>query len=165
MDWKWLFIYPEQGVATVNELTVPVGTPVNFQLTSFTVMTAFFVPQLGSMIYTMPGMTTRLNLQADRPGDYPGLASHFSGNGFSDMHFLLHAVPAPDFASWASSTKSAAELDEKALAALKQNTTVAPAAYHNTDPELFDRFLQDSTKPPGEAGAPHRESDLPGKEK
>ena len=94
LDWKWLFIYPDQEVAAVNELVVPIGTPVEFMLTSATVMNAFFVPQLGSQIYTMPGMTTRLNLMADAPGDFPGLSSNFSGDGFSDMRFVVHAVSA-----------------------------------------------------------------------
>ena len=77
LDWKWLFIYPDQGIATVNQLVVPAGTPVNFRLTSATVWNSFFVPQFGSMIYTMPRMTTRLNLQADRPGVYDGLSAHY----------------------------------------------------------------------------------------
>ncbi len=93
LDWKWLFIYPDQGVATVNQLVVPAGAPVTFRLTSATVWNSFFVPQLGTMIYTMPGMTTRLNLQADKPGDYEGLSSHFSGDGFPGMKFAVHALP------------------------------------------------------------------------
>ena len=76
LDWKWLFIYPEQGIASVNHLTVPVGTPIGFELTSSGVMNSFFVPQRGSQIYTMSGMVTRLHLQADHPGTYPGLSGH-----------------------------------------------------------------------------------------
>ncbi|MEA2792649.1 MAG: cytochrome o ubiquinol oxidase subunit, partial [Bradyrhizobium sp.] len=87
LDWKWLFIYPDQKVATINTLTVPAGVPLQFQLTSASVMNAFFIPQFGSMIYTMNGMTTRLNLQADRPGTFQGLSAQFSGDGFADMHF------------------------------------------------------------------------------
>jgi cytochrome o ubiquinol oxidase subunit II len=89
LDWKWLFIYPDQQVAAVNQLEIPTGVPVEFVLTSATVMNSFFVPQLGSQIYTMPGMTTRLNLLAERAGDYPGLSANFSGDGFSDMCLLL----------------------------------------------------------------------------
>jgi len=85
LDWKWLFIYPDQGIATVNQLTIPVGTPVSFELTSAGVMNSFFVPQLGGQIYTMAGMVTRLQLQADHPGTYPGLSAQFSGDGFADM--------------------------------------------------------------------------------
>jgi cytochrome o ubiquinol oxidase subunit 2 len=84
LDWKWLFIYPDQGVATVNRLVVPAGAPIEFSLSSATVMNSFFVPQLGSMIYTMPGMTTQLNLLAESAGEYPGYSSQFSGDGFSD---------------------------------------------------------------------------------
>src|SRR6266513_2942022 len=85
LDWKWLFIYPEQGIATVNQLTIPVGTPVRFELTSSGVMNSFFVPQLGSQIYTMAGMVTRLQLQAEQSGTYRGLSAQFSGGGFADM--------------------------------------------------------------------------------
>src|SRR5438046_7722750 len=84
LDWKWLFTYPEEGIASVNKLVVPVGTPISFELTSSSVMNSFFVPQLGSQIYTMSGMVTRLQLQADHAGTYPGLAAMFSGAGFSD---------------------------------------------------------------------------------
>ena len=100
LDWKWLFIYPDQGVAAVNQLVIPVGTPVNFRLTSATVMNSFFVPQLGSQIYTMGGMTTHLNLLADHPGEYPGFSAMFSGDGFSEMRFVAKAVPPGDFDAW-----------------------------------------------------------------
>ena len=107
LDWKWLFIYPDQQVAALNELVIPTGVAVEFSLTSATVMNSFFVPQLGSQIYTMPGMTTQLNLLAAQPGDYPGLSANFSGDGFSDMRFLVHAVPAAEFASWLARTRAA----------------------------------------------------------
>ncbi len=97
LDWKWLFIYPEQGVASVNQLVVPAGVPVHFSLTSASVMNAFFVPQLGTMIYTMNGMTTQLNLQADQPGVFHGLSSQYSGDGFSGMAFEVRAVSSGDF--------------------------------------------------------------------
>ena len=82
LDWKWLFIYPQEGVASVNTLAAPVGRPIHFTLTSASVMNTFFVPQLGSMIYTMNGMADNLWLQADRPGDYYGLSGMISGDGF-----------------------------------------------------------------------------------
>jgi cytochrome o ubiquinol oxidase subunit 2 len=85
LDWKWLFIYPDEGIASVNQLTIPVGTPVSFELTSSSVMNSFFVPQLGSQIYTMAGMVTHLHLQADHPGTYRGLSAQFSGDGFADI--------------------------------------------------------------------------------
>src|SRR6202051_2770562 len=97
LDWKWLFIYPDQGVAAVNQLVIPAGTPVEFRLTSATVMNSFFVPQLGSQIYTMGGMTTHLNLLADEPGEFRGFSANFSGDGFSDMTFTVTAVPTAAF--------------------------------------------------------------------
>src|SRR6201994_1706616 len=100
LDWKWLFIYPEQGIASVNRLVVPVGTPIKFDLTSSSVMNSFFVPQLGGQIYTMSGMVTRLQLQADHLGRYPGLSAMFSGDGFADMRFMVEAVPNERFAQW-----------------------------------------------------------------
>ena len=105
LDWKWLFIYPDQGVATVNQLVVPAGTPVRFKLTSATVWNAFFVPQMGSMIYTMPRMTTRLNLQADRQGEFEGQSAHFSGDGFPGMQFKVQSIPADQFAMWAQGAR------------------------------------------------------------
>ena len=96
LDWKWLFIYPDQQVASVNHLVIPAGVPVSFQLTSASVMNSFFIPQLGSMIYTMNGMRTQLNLAADAPGTFAGLSSHYSGDGFSTMHFDVDSVPPND---------------------------------------------------------------------
>ena len=100
LDWRWLFIYPREHIATVNRLVVPTGVPVHFRLTSTSVMNSFFIPQLGSQIYTMAGMTTQLNLQADQAGTYPGLSAQFSGPGFSDMRFTLVADSSEKFASW-----------------------------------------------------------------
>ena len=105
LDWKWLFVYPEQGVASVNRLVIPAGTPVQFRITSATVMNSFFVPQLGSQIYAMAGMEAKLNLMADRPGRFRGLSAHYSGEGFSDMDFTVDAVPPRQFAAWAAGTK------------------------------------------------------------
>src|SRR5580692_7068161 len=105
LDWKWLFIYPDNGIASVNELVVPAATPIHFKLTSASVMNTFFVPQLGGMIYTMNGMADDLYLQADHPGVYAGRSAHFSGDGFSDMHFDVHAVPPAAFAAWVGQTR------------------------------------------------------------
>src|SRR6201994_4447237 len=104
LDWKWLFIYPDQRVATVNSMTVPVGAPLQLELTSASVMNAFFIPQLGSMIYTMNGMVTRLNLRADNLGTLQGLSSHFSGDGFPDMKFDVQVVPQLEFPNWVGRT-------------------------------------------------------------
>jgi cytochrome o ubiquinol oxidase subunit 2 len=139
LDWKWLFIYPDDKIATVNTLTIPVGRPLHFTLTSASVMNAFFIPQLGSMIYTMNGMTTQLHLKADVAGDYHGLSSHFSGDGFADMNFEVHAVPAADYAQWAGRGREAKQtLDAASYDELKQQSSkVAHAIYRLDDPELF----------------------------
>ena len=142
LDWKWLFIYPDQGIATVNQLVVPAGTPVSFRLTSATVWNAFFVPQMGTMIYTMPRMTTRLNLEADRVGTYNGQSSHFSGDGFPGMQFQVQAVPADKFAAWAASAHGGPALDLAAYDQLqKPSSYVKPFAYGAVAPGLFDTIV------------------------
>ena len=100
LDWKWLFVYPEEKVAAVNELVFPVDTPLNFRLTSDTVMNAFFVPQLGSMIYSMAGMQTKLHLIADETGQFEGMSSNYSGHGFNKMHFTAHSVSEAEYRQW-----------------------------------------------------------------
>lgn len=143
LDWKWLFIYPDKGIATVNQLVVPAGTPISFRLTSATVWNSFFVPQFGTMIYTMPRMATQLNLQADRPGVYQGISSHFSGDGFPGMQFKVHAVPPAQFASWAASAHGRGPaLDGPAYAELmKPSSYVAPMTYGAVTPNLFDQIV------------------------
>jgi cytochrome o ubiquinol oxidase subunit 2 len=155
LDWKWLFIYPEQQVAAVDQLVIPIGVPIEFMLTSASVMNSFFVPQLGSQIYTMPGMTTRLNLLAEHPGDYPGLSANFSGDGFSDMRFLVHAVPAPDFASWLAATRSdAPSLTADVYAQLASAGVKAKhQTYSSVDPNLYERIMQQA-QPGAAAGRP-----------
>ncbi|MGN6849394.1 MAG: ubiquinol oxidase subunit II [Sphingomicrobium sp.] len=142
LDWKWLFIYPDQGIATVNQLVVPAGVPVSYRLTSATVWNSFFVPQFGTMIYTMPRMTTRLNLQADKPGVYDGLSSHYSGDGFSGMRFKVHAVPPQQFAAWAASAHSGPPLDAATYDQLqKPSSYVKPFTYGSVAPDLFDAIV------------------------
>jgi cytochrome o ubiquinol oxidase subunit II len=142
LDWKWLFIYPDQGVATVNQLTIPVGTPIEFRLTSGTVMNSFFVPQLGSQIYTMGGMTTRLNLLASEPGQYQGFSANFSGRGFSRMRFVVDALPPGEFDTWLRQVRSSgAVLDDAGLAELTKPGLSAPATYRSAPPKLFERIL------------------------
>jgi len=149
LDWKWLFIYPDQGIATVNQLTIPVGTPVRFELTSSGVMNSFFVPQLGGQIYTMAGMMTRLHLQADHPGTYPGLSANYSGSGFADMRFNVDAVPAENFAQWVDATRGAGpELDAQAYADLaKPSSAVVPFTYRAVAPGLFSGILSAGMRP------------------
>ena len=149
LDWKWLFIYPDQGVAAVNDLVVPAGRPVHFRITSASVMTAFFVPRLGSQIYAMNGMATQLNLQADRPGDYFGQASHFSGDGFSDMQFIVHAVPPAQFANWAARVRATGPLlDGPGYRMLsRQSKAVRPYTYRAVAPRLFDAVVRQELPP------------------
>ena len=143
LDWKWLFIYPEQHVAALNQIVVPAGTPVHFSLTSSSVWNSFFVPQLGSQIYTMRGMTTQLNLLADKEGSFFGLSTHFSGDGFSDMKFDLRAVSDKAFDDWIKAAQgSGAALDEAAYTALaKQSTADAPKTFNTVDPDLFGKVV------------------------
>jgi cytochrome o ubiquinol oxidase subunit 2 len=155
LDWKWLFIYPDQGVAAVNQLVIPAGTPVQFRLTSATVMNSFFVPQLGSQIYTMGGMTTHLNLLADNPGQYPGFSANFSGDGFSDMRFIVKSVSADDFNAWLEQTRGAGSaLDDAGFAELaKPSKAVPPATYRSVEPNLFERIIDQTVSGSGTAGA------------
>jgi cytochrome o ubiquinol oxidase subunit 2 len=143
LDWKWLFIYPDQGIATVNQLVVPQGTPVSYRLTSATVWNVFFVPQFGTMIYTMPRMATRLNLQADRPGMYDGLSAHFSGDGFPGMQFKAHVLPPDKFLVWARGQRgNGTTLDGRAYAELSRPTSyVKPMTYGAVAPGLFDAIV------------------------
>jgi len=143
LDWKWVFIYPEEGVASVNQLTIPAGTPVSLELTSSGVMNSFFVPQLAGQIYTMAGMVTHLNLQADSSGTYRGMSANFSGDGFADMHFNVEAVPPENFTQWVASTRDAGPmLDAQAYADLvKPSKAVAPFTYRSISPGLFAGIL------------------------
>jgi cytochrome o ubiquinol oxidase subunit 2 len=149
LDWKWLFIYPDQGIATVNQLVVPAGTPVSFRLTSATVWNSFFVPQMGTMIYTMPRMATHLSLQADRPGVYNGLSSHFSGDGFPGMQFEVQALPPAQFATWAQGAHgSALKLDGAGYAELSRPSSyVKPMTYGAVAPGLFDAIVANRAPP------------------
>jgi len=149
LDWKWLFIYPDQGIATVNTLTVPAGTPLHFSLTSASVMNVFFVPELGSMIYTMNGMTTQLYLQADHPGDFYGRSAHFSGDGFPGMEFTVHAVPTDAFQGFVQQTKSSGPtLDAAAYTELaKQSANVKPFTYSAVAPNLFSAITTQKLPP------------------
>jgi len=148
LDWKWLFIYPDLSVASVNQLVVPVGMPIHFNLTSASVMNAFFVPQLGSMIYTMNGMVTQLHLQADHAGDYNGLSAQFSGDGFPDMAFVVHAVPQNDFAGWlAEVRRTGPVLDRAGYADLSKRSTNQPFTYRQADPALFNAVVTQQIPP------------------
>jgi cytochrome o ubiquinol oxidase subunit 2 len=143
LDWKWLFIYPDLGIATVNQLAVPVGTPVNFSITSDSVMNSFFIPQLGTQVYAMAGMQTRLHLIADQAGDYAGLSANFSGKGFSDMKFRTLATSQQDFDAWVQKVKaSQTQLSMDQYATVAQPSEKAPVEYFSTvDPKLFNNII------------------------
>ena len=149
LDWKWLFIYPEQGIASVNHLIIPAATPISFDLTSSGVMNSFFVPQLGSQIYTMARMVTHLQLLADTPGTYPGFSAQFSGNGFADMQFAVDAVPREKFAQWAAATHDTGPtLDAPSYAELARPTQSVPSfTYRAVASDLFQSIVSPDTMP------------------
>ncbi len=147
MDWKWLFIYPEQEIATVNEFAMPVDTPVEFLITSDTVMNSFFVPQLGSMIYAMAGMENQLYLIADQTGDFRGLSANYSGFGFSGMKFKALVKSDQEFESWVSKVKSSpTALDSSTYKALSVKTKDHPVEHYATvNPLMFNRIIEKYT--------------------
>jgi len=155
LDWKWLFIYPEQGIGSINRLVVPSGVPLHFRITSASVFNVFFVPRLGSEIYSMYGMTTQLNLLAEQPGLYNGLSAHFSGDGFSDMAFEVQAVTTEQFLGWTSTVKTIGpDLDNAAYRGLlRQSQDVKPYTYRTVQSGLFDDIVTQRL-PPGEGPSP-----------
>jgi cytochrome o ubiquinol oxidase subunit 2 len=106
LDWKWLFIYPEQGIAVVNELAAPADVPITFKITASSVMNSFFIPALAGQIYAMPGMETELHAVMSSPGDFDGFSANYSGAGFSDMRFKFHSLSAGDFEHWVQAVKA-----------------------------------------------------------
>lgn len=143
LDWKWLFIYPDQNIATVNQLTFPVNVPISFRLTSDTVMTSFFIPQLGSQIYAMGGMQTQLNLLANKQGVYIGHNQQFSGRGYSSMNFNANAVSPEEFQSWVQGIKQTPEkLDVNRYEKLAQPSVGDPVTHFSSvTPDLFRHVL------------------------
>lgn len=143
LQWKWLFIYPEQNIATVNYLDFPVATPVNFQITSDAPMNSFWIPQLGGQIYAMAGMNTQLHLMANQVGSYRGVSANISGRGFADMHFTARATSSADFTKWVSAAKRSPyslSLDEyNSLAEPSENNP--PTAYSSADPGLYHQIV------------------------
>jgi len=151
LDWKWLFIYPDQHIASVNVLVAPAGTPVHFRLTSASVMNVFFVPQLGSEIYAMNGMVTELNLQADRTGTFHGLAANINGDGFADMYFEVRTVSTPEFSDWIRATQAEGPLLDDAgyRLLLRQSSHIEPYTYRFVSPHLFEAVASQQL-PPGD---------------
>ena len=149
LDWKWLFIYPEQGVATVNELALPINRPVQFDLTSTNMMNTFYAPTLAGMIYTMPGMRSRLHAVLNRPGTFEGLSANYSGAGFSDMRFKLYGVDQAGFEDWVGRVKaSGPALDTDRFLLLEKPSEKVPAMYFSgVDKTLFERVFKRCVRP------------------
>jgi cytochrome o ubiquinol oxidase subunit II len=149
LDWKWLFIYPEYGIATVNELAAPVDRPIAFRITASSVMNAFYVPSLAGMIYAMPGMETRLHAVINKPGDYEGLSANYSGAGFSGMHFRFYGMKDADFAGWIARNKAAgATLDRATYVKLEAPSEHVPVQrYASVEAGLFKAALNLCVKP------------------
>lgn len=144
LDWKWLFIYPEQGVAVVNELAAPVDRPIHFQITSHSVMNALYVPALAGMIYAMPGMQSSLHAVINKPGVYEGFSANYSGAGFSDMRFKFHGLDAAGFDRWVESARGAGspQLSRDAYLKLRQPTEREPVRrFVGVAPDLWGAIL------------------------
>lgn len=143
LDWKWLFFYPEQGVATVNEVAAPVNVPINFKITGTTVMNSFFIPSLAGQIYAMPGMQTQLNAVINREGVYKGMSANLSGHGFSHMNFKFHGLSETGFNDWIAKVKTAPEsLDRERFMALEKPSEKEPVRYFAAaDADLYDAIL------------------------
>ena len=154
LDWKWLFIYPDQDIATVNFVQFPVNTPVNFSITADAPMNSFWMPQLSGQIYAMAGMTTQLHISADTPGDYRGLSANISGEGFADMKFTARASSQSDFAKWLKTTKAEPkQLNSTAYDKLRQKTIAHPVTYYGgVDNGLYDTIVMKYMMPPSEHG-------------
>jgi cytochrome o ubiquinol oxidase subunit 2 len=149
LDWKWLFIYPEQGIATVNELVTPVDVPVHFTITASTVMNSFYIPALAGQIYAMPGMQTQLNAVLNKPGTYEGFSANYSGAGFSGMRFKYHGKDAAGFADWVKSVKAAGgSLDRTIYQQLEKPSEKDPVRrYSAVEDELFNAIVERCVAP------------------
>jgi cytochrome o ubiquinol oxidase subunit 2 len=144
LDWKWLFIYPDENIATVNQITFPVKVPLSFKITSDTVMGSFFIPQLGSQIYAMAGMQTRLHLLADQAGTYSGHNQQLTGRGYSDMFFQANAVTPEEFQAWVQKIRQSKEvLDLDRYEQLARPSVAHPVVYFSAvKPDLFVYILR-----------------------
>lgn len=161
LDWKWLFIYPEQGIATVNQIAFPANTPVSFKITSNSVMNSFFIPTLGSQIYAMAGMQTKLHLIANEPGTFDGISSNFSGRGFSGMKFKAIATKDDaEFQQWVAKVKAAPNTlttmeDFEKLAVPSENHPVE--YFSSANPELFKQVIDKFMSSHGKMDMPQHE--------
>lgn len=142
LEWKWLFIYPEQRIATINELHLPEDRPINFSITADAPMNSFWIPQLGGQIYAMTGMETKLHLIADEQGMYKGQSANLSGEGFSGMVFDTHVISESAFAQWTSDKRNLQPLDSSSYQQLAEaSKNVEPAFYRLNDETLFDDIV------------------------
>ncbi|WP_285403907.1 ubiquinol oxidase subunit II [Luteibacter sp. ME-Dv--P-043b] len=143
LDWKWLFLYPEQGIATVNEMAAPVDRPIEFHITASSVMNAFFVPSMAGMIYAMPGMETKLHAVMNKTGDFEGISANYSGAGFSDMRFRFHSLSDADFAAWVAKAKASGDtLSREDYLKLEQPSEKEPVHFYGSvAPSLYNAIL------------------------
>jgi cytochrome o ubiquinol oxidase subunit 2 len=149
LDWKWLFIYPDLGIASINELAAPVNTPLEFKITSSHMMNSFFAPAMAGQIYAMPGMETPLHAVMNKTGDYEGFSSNYTGAGFSDMRFRLRSLSAADFQAWVAKAKAGGgALDGPAYLQLEKPSQKDPAhTYASVQPDLYTRALNECVDP------------------
>jgi cytochrome o ubiquinol oxidase subunit 2 len=150
LDWKWLFIYPDQQLATVNEIAFPTNVPINFRITSASVMNSFFIPQLGGQIYAMSGMQTQLRLIANHEGTFDGISANYSGGGFSDMKFKAIATTKNGFEEWTHRVKGSPQLlDAAAYVALAKPSEKHEVEYFSmVDKDLFNQILTSPGRDP-----------------
>ncbi|WP_294314081.1 COX aromatic rich motif-containing protein [uncultured Sphingomonas sp.] len=143
LDWKWVFIYPGQGVASVDRLTIPVGRPVHIRLTSGTVMQSLMIPQLAGQVYAMAGMTTQLHIMASRPGTFRGANTQYNGDGFAHQRFDVVALPAGAYDRWLTQARAADRpLDAATWRRLSARSVIAqPVVFSSVTPQLFDRVV------------------------
>ena len=149
LDWKWLFIYPEHGIATVNELAAPVDVPIQFRITASSVMNAFYVPALAGMIYAMPGMETKLHAVINEPGVYKGISANYSGSGFSGMHFKFHGMDMDGFNAWVKKNQAEGNtLDRDTYLALERPSEREPVRrYASVSDGLYDAIVNRCVEP------------------
>jgi cytochrome o ubiquinol oxidase subunit 2 len=149
LQWKWLFIYPEEKIATINFIQIPKDTPVHFEITADAPMNSFWIPSLGSQIYAMPKMKTELHLIADSEGDFRGCSANISGEGFSGMTFITRASSADDYKKWVQTAKKATlSMDWNAFNKLVEPSSYNPVAFYKlADPTLFDKILMKYMEP------------------
>ena len=143
LDWKWLFIYPEQGIALVNEMAAPIDRPIQFKITSSTIMNSFFIPALAGQIYAMPGMETKLSAVINKPGEFDGFSANYSGHGFNGMRFKFHGMATADFDKWIATNKaSGKKLSRSDYMELEKPSERQPVQrYASVDPSLFNAVL------------------------